>query len=240
MGDEYLKRLLDKLYLECEHGDEEHRQWLKDKFESFYLNNQTKLVTIEIPNFSEYIKKANKARELPYIKGKCRLPKMYDNDDYEWRKIKYWGKHVEVIVRKSDGLQMISNKLTANKPRLVKVNGQDIYNQRNNSFGRAFVSNTLHTYYKEYLKEVNPFEDLNNFPLCIELMFYIHDEGKSNIDNDNKWVWEKGFQDTLTELGIIPDDNCYVINRNEKETVLIPNDQEPKLVINIYGPERES
>lgn len=32
----YLRICLDKLYEECEHGDEEHRQWLKDKFDDFY------------------------------------------------------------------------------------------------------------------------------------------------------------------------------------------------------------
>jgi len=30
------KELLYKLYLECEHGDEEHRKWLRDKFDNFY------------------------------------------------------------------------------------------------------------------------------------------------------------------------------------------------------------
>jgi len=193
------------------------------------------LLSINIDNFSEYIKKANKAREVPYIKGKCRLPKMYDNEDYEWRKIKYWGKHVEVIYRKSDGIMIIANKKTANKPRLVKVNGQDIYNGVSNSFSRNFLRNFLHDYYKPYLADVKPFEDLDKFPLIVELLFYIHDQGKGNIDNDNKWVWAKGFRDTLTEMGIIPDDNCYIISRDESETILIPDDQEQKLIINIYG-----
>jgi FtsZ-binding cell division protein ZapB len=33
------KRRLDELYLECEHGDKEHRKWLKNKFDDFYKNN---------------------------------------------------------------------------------------------------------------------------------------------------------------------------------------------------------
>lgn len=198
-------------------------------------NERVNLLSIQIDNFSEYIKKANKARELPYIKGKCRLPKMYDNDEYEWRKIKYWGKQVEVIYRKADGIMMIANKKTANKPRLVKVNGQDIYNQKNNSFSRNFLRNFLHDYFKVYLEGVQPFEDIDQYPLTVELLFYMRDEGKHNIDNDNKWVWTKGFQDTLTEMKIIPDDNCNVISRNESETILIPEDQEQKLIINIYG-----
>lgn len=31
-----LKNALDKLFVECEHGDEDHRKWLKNKFENFY------------------------------------------------------------------------------------------------------------------------------------------------------------------------------------------------------------
>ncbi len=32
---EYLRISLDELFLEIEHGDDEHRQWLKDKIEDF-------------------------------------------------------------------------------------------------------------------------------------------------------------------------------------------------------------
>lgn len=31
-----LKEHLEQLYKECEHGDEQHRKWLKDKFEEYY------------------------------------------------------------------------------------------------------------------------------------------------------------------------------------------------------------
>lgn len=198
------------------------------------MGERKKLLSIVIDNFSEYVKKSDKTREIPYIKGKCRLPKMYDNDEYEWRRVKFWGKDLEVLYRKSDGLRMVANKKSANKPKFVKVNGQDLYNQRNNSFVRAVNSQAMHTYYKQYLKGIEPFKNIDDYPLIVEFLFYIYDEGKHTIDNDNRWIWEKGFQDTLTELGIIPDDNCNVICRNEKETILIPVDQEQKLVINIY------
>lgn len=198
------------------------------------MSERELLSSIRIDDFSEYIKKANKTREIPYIKNKCRLPKMYDNDDYEWRPIKYWGKNIEAIFRKSDGLMMISNKKTANKPKLVKVNGQDIYNQRNNSFGRNFLRNFLHDYYKPYLENIKPFNNIDDYPLTIEFLFYVHDMGKHNIDNDNKWVWAKGFRDTLTELELIPDDDVKCISRDESETILIPDDQNQKLIINIY------
>lgn len=33
---DYLQVSLEELYKECEHGDEEHCKWLKDKFDDFY------------------------------------------------------------------------------------------------------------------------------------------------------------------------------------------------------------
>lgn len=36
---EFAKDLLEGLFLECEHGDENHRKWLKDKFNSFLNQN---------------------------------------------------------------------------------------------------------------------------------------------------------------------------------------------------------
>jgi hypothetical protein len=35
-----LKEILDELFLECEHGDAEHRQWLKDKFEDYRIRKE--------------------------------------------------------------------------------------------------------------------------------------------------------------------------------------------------------
>ena len=88
---------------------------------------------------------------------------------------------------------------------------------------------------KKYLVDVKPIEDIEVFPLYIWIKFYIHDMGKHNIDNDNKWPWRKFFQDSLTEAGIIPDDNVQYINDNRETTYLIPEDQQQKMEIIIYG-----
>lgn len=202
------------------------------------MENKKLLIEIKIDEFTEYIKKSNKVRPIPYIKGKCILPKKYSDDNiFEWRKIKYWGKLIEARFEKTADVKdfLISNKILANKPRLVKVNGQDIYNQSGSSFGRSFTRNILHDYFKEYLKDIEPIEDINSFPLSIWIKFYLHDEGKRNIDNDNKWVWEKILQDSLTENGIIPDDNNQYINDNRKTTYFIPENESQKLIIQIYG-----
>lgn len=199
------------------------------------------LFRITINNFSEYIKKTEKVRPIPYIKGKCRLPKKYEDDSlYEWRKIKYWGKNIEARFDKNTLNNkdfLIANSKTANKSRYVKVNGQEVYNQAGGSFNRAFMRNILHTYFNEYIKDVKPIEDIEVYPLSIWIKFYIHDMGKHNIDNDNKWPWRKFFQDSLIEAGIIPDDNVHVINDNRETTYLIPPTEEQKMEIIVYGRE---
>lgn len=199
---------------------------------------EKELFRITIDNFSEYIQKTKKVRAVPYIKGKCRLPKKYESEeDFEWRKIKYWGKYVEARYAKDADMKdfLISNNKTANKERYVKVNGQEVYNQAGGSFNRAFMRNVLHNYFKKYLVDIKPIEDIEVFPLYIWIKFYIHDMGKHNIDNDNKWPWRKFFQDSLTEAGIIPDDNVQYVNDNRETTYLIPEDQEQKMEIIIYG-----
>ena len=202
------------------------------------MEKEKELFKITIDDFSEYIQKTKKVRPVPYIKGKCRLPKKYESEeDFEWRKIKYWGKFVEARYAKEADMKdfLISNNKTANKERFVKVNGQEVYNQAGGSFNRAFMRNILHQYFKKYLVGIKPIEDIEVFPLYIWIRFYIHDMGKHNIDNDNKWPWRRFFQDSLTEAGIIPDDNLQYINDNRETTYLIPDDQKQKMEIIVYG-----
>lgn len=200
------------------------------------MEKDKELFRVTIDNFTEYIQKTQKVRPVPYIKGKCRLPKKYESDDeYEWRKIKYWGKNIEARFEKNSTEFLISNSKSASKPRLVKVNGQEVYNQTGGSFNRSFMRNVLHEFFKDYLKDIKPIDNIEVYPLSIWIKFYIHDMGKRNIDNDNKWPWRKFFQDSLTEAGIIPDDNINVINDNRETTYLIPDDQEQKMEIIVYA-----
>lgn len=202
------------------------------------MEDKKELFKITINNFSEYIRKTQKVRPVPYIRGKCRLPKKYESEeDFEWRKIKYWGRNVEARYEKgkSDKEFLISNNKTANKERHVKVNGQEVYNQTGGSFNRAFMRDQLHNYFKKHLKDVKPIDDIEVYPLSIWIKFYIKDMGRHNIDNDNKWPWRKWFQDTAVEMGILSDDNLYIINDNRETTYLIPDDQEQKMEIIVYG-----
>lgn len=189
------------------------------------------LVSKTIEDFSEYIKISQARRAKPYIQGKCRLPKKYDTPDYHWVKK---GKNV-VLARVSDGLVLTANSKSAGTPRYKKVNGQDIYNGNVSRQARASLVKAIHQYFIPYLKDIPKFDDIDKFPLTLELQFLLHDNGKNNIDNDNKWIWRKCIQDTLTELGIIPDDNPHIMSKNSEETIFINPEVPQQLIINIYG-----
>lgn len=193
---------------------------------------------VVIDNFSEYIQTSSKVMPKPYIQGKVRVPLKYQNDEYEFRRIKYRGKFIQALVHKVSGLMVVSNTKTVDRPREVKVNGQDIYNQNAFTFGRSKIVEVLHKYFHEKINW-EPISDVNNYPLAIEMIFVVNDMGKRNVDNDNKWIWRKCLQDTIVRKGIIPDDNVYNIVRNMEETVLVPEGEPQKLIIRVYGQKAE-
>ena len=190
-----------------------------------------KLVEIVIDDFTEYVQLSKSRREKPYIQGKCRVPKKYSTDEYHWVKK---GRNI-VLCRVLDGLVLTSNPKAAGTPKLKKGNGQDIYNGNVSRQARASLVKAIHQYFIPSISQVNPITDIEQFPLTLEILYYVYDKGKNNIDNDNKWIWRKCIQDTFVELGKLVDDNPHIISRNEEETILIPDDQTQKLIINIYG-----
>lgn len=198
-------------------------------------NRYSELVReVIIDDFSEYIQTTVKVRPIPFVEGKQRVPKKYLNDEYEFRDIRFWGQNIRALVRKSDGTVVPTNSVSVNKPRIKKVNGQDVYNQNAMTFGRAKIVDILHNYFKPHLQKLENIP-LEAYPLHLEMIFKVHDMGKRNVDNDNKWIWRKTCQDTLTELGKISDDNVYNIAKNSEETILIPEDESQQLIIRIYG-----
>jgi hypothetical protein len=185
------------------------------------------LKKVELP-FSDYVEVSKKARGKPYVKDKCRVPLKYQTDDYFWNAKGY-------LARTSDGLVLTSNPKIAGKPRIKKINGQDIYNGAMSKQARAFIKRVASDKLTPYLRDIEPLLNVENYPLGIAMNFHIHDNGKRNLDNDNRWIWEKALQDTLVTLKIIPDDNPYIIWENIKRSILISNEKEESLVIEIYG-----
>lgn len=182
----------------------------------------------------DYVKISDKRRVKPYVKGKCRVPKKYLDKDGELLPELAWS-HKGYLIQKDNGLVIVANNKTAGQPRYKKINGQDIYNGNISRTARASFVKAMHNQLGQYVRGIEPLMELANYPLGIHCHFYVHDKGKHNIDNDNRWIWEKVLQDTLRECNVIPEDNPYIIWENLKRTILVSPESEQKLVINIYG-----
>ena len=183
----------------------------------------------------DYVKLADKRALKPYILGRCRLPLKFLNketgellDDFRWD-------NKGRLQRVSDGLIVPSNSKSVGKPRYKKINGQSLYNSNLTSFARNNFIKALHAQLGVYLKEIEPIQDITNYPLGIYINFYTLDRGKHNIDNDNRWVWNKALQDSLVEHNIIPDDNPYIIWENITRTILVSDESMQKIILEIYG-----
>ena len=183
---------------------------------------------LHINNFSEYVKVADKVRPTFYKQGNTRIPKMYNKPHFIYKDKKLYDSRTETFVH--------ANRNKAGKPRYYKVNGQDLYNGRMHHSTRSKIVHELHEYFAPYVRELPVF---TKYPLEIRMEFYIKDEGKNNIDNDNKWLWQKAFTDTLTLEGRIIDDSPCYVNYHTLRTEIMSKewDGSPYLHISIKDSE---
>lgn len=191
------------------------------------------IVKVTIPQFNDLVRIAEKRSVLPFKKdSKKKIPKKYQTDEYSWNGKGY-------LIHTKTGVVVAANAIMQGKPRDWRINGQDIYNQKVKQSARNAVMVKIHNKFIRPLREVQPI-DPEQFPLTLRINFYVRDytkikfEGKGrlkNIDNDNRWIYEKAVQDTMVELGILPDDNPKYINGNHKKTYFVETDEECRLEI---------
>ena len=135
-----------------------------------------------------------------------------------------------------DGNVKVSNPKTAGKPRLWRVNGQDMYNGRLNPLMRAKITKYYHDYLSIHIDRIlhGLFIPIGKYPIAISLDIYEVKEDKLP-DIDNLWIWKKWFADCLTELEIIPDDGPdYIIESGYIKYHWVTTEEERKLIFNIY------
>lgn len=191
------------------------------------LKDKDNVITITVPNFTEYIKVAESKKLKPIVKGKRKIPKKYLDET------KYSFDDKNRLIELSTGKLVPGNPNVVGKPRYWRVNGQDIYNQKVKTFQRNNYIGMLHNYFSNLFEKEFENIRIKKFPLNLSIIFYVKDMQDHNIDNDNKWIWEKVIQDTLVESKILPDDNPRIICQNTKRTVLVDHEEDVKLIIKL-------
>ena len=131
---------------------------------------------------------------------------------------------------KKDGSRYVSNPKYAGKPRLWRVNGQDLYSGVLHPQQRSKITK----YYHEYLTKFIPKKlKLKEFPISTRVEIH---EVKQDVlpDASNLWIWLKWFEDVLTESEVIPDDGPnYVISSGPAKYVWVEREEQRKLVFII-------
>ena len=180
-------------------------------------------ITVEIPNYIRDIKLSNARLRKYYEKGKAlpKAKKYLDDSVYEWKVFK---DNREFLTEIETGERVISNPRSAGTPRILRINGQKLYNGEITKHLRNKVLSSIKSQFSKYINTLEVI-DADQYPLKLTLEIHdtIHAEGSSSLwDADNRsWPYIKAFQDCLTgntdkegkrrNKQIIPDDNILFI-----------------------------
>lgn len=186
-------------------------------------------LTIEIPEFIEYVKMSN-SRRPTFYKSTDKLPKKYQNSSF------FFDKKNRLCTE--DGTPIVRNARSVGTPRLKKINGQDFYAGSTRPVIRVKIVNAIKDSFRPYLNNVYKIPS-DKYPIQISCAMY-DVPGKADWDLDNKWIYLKVFQDLLVQMKLIPDDNIrYVSKAASMEYYPVETTEERKLVFTITSDDRK-
>lgn len=157
------------------------------------------MIVIEIPNYLTHVQ-LTKGRRPKYYNKNGHIPKKYQ---------KYKDFDVKGRLLGQDGKPLIANPASVNKPRIKKINGQELYSGNMPPHLRSKIVNCIKEQFQGVVRKCNP---LSEFPIAITGELHTI-PGAMNWDLDNQWIYHKCFQDALVAAEIIPDDNIFYITQ---------------------------
>jgi len=191
-----------------------------------------KIKEITIPHYVHQVQISNKRLTKYYHqnsgRGKVKkaiedIPKKYGANCYD----------LEGYAVDKDFRRIIANPLSAGKARFVPINGQIFYSQKGGQFTRAKIVQELHSFYKDHLENFTPFTD-KQYPLVIQMNWFCP-YGHKTMDSTNMYfAYQKTFEDVLTNLGIIEDDEVRYVTGGFPIYTPIDSFEDRKLVFTFY------
>lgn len=110
----------------------------------------------------------------------------------------------------TSGERIISNPQAAGTNKFAAINGQLFYAGKGGHFTRNKIVRELHLYYEEILKDHKPFQP-NEYPIIIQMNWFLPYSHQTPDNFNNAFAYLKAFEDTLTEMKIIPDDEVRYV-----------------------------
>ena len=178
-----------------------------------------------IPEYITHVELSKKRKTKYYTKG-SKIPKKYS----QFKKFDLKGRLLG-----ADGYPLVANPATAGQPRLLKINGQQLYSGNMNPMMRSKVVGLIKQFFKPFAESVPVQEEL---PLRIESDLYTPLAAK-NWDLDNQWIYHKCFLDALVAAGKVPDDNVmYITQAPAFRYFPVDNPEERKIIYRLIPEDR--
>ena len=155
-------------------------------------------LTIEIPEYITHVQ-LSKTRKAKYYRKGQKIPKKYA----KFKKFDLSGRLLG-----ADGNPIVANAGVVNKPRELKINGQQLYSGNMNPMMRSKVVNLIKDFFDVYTAGLEAVA----VPVRIEAELYCPLAAK-NWDLDNQWIYHKCFLDSLVKNGVLPDDNVMFVTQ---------------------------
>lgn len=165
---------------------------------------------IKIPML-RYIKLSDSRRAKYYVYNPDKPPKLAvkytDTAKYNYVDHKTSNGNVKILYNLLTNERVIANPKAVGTPKTIKINFQMLWNNAVSTHTRNKVALQLKESYEPELLKIKPI--LGGFPLLTS--FTIHSRNEEQDVDNLTILYIKTFHDTLTAMGIIPDDTLSYI-----------------------------
>ncbi len=196
----------------------------------------TEKFNIVIPHYAQHFKLSEKRmREYYYPGDKVPLyvQKKIDNLSYDLDPIK--GCYRDVV----SGEFIVKNKNTAGKPRLEKINGQKIWDGSVAQFTRNKMKDFLSSYFTPFIARQLPpkiFPPSKDHYIQLEYIYFIPFDKTPFLQDylNHSYPYQKIFEDTLTKMEVIIDDDPYHVRGGYARLVDIEDETERRMEVKFH------
>lgn len=161
------------------------------------IKEGTIINSVSIDNYWKEVN-ISKGRKKKYYSREDNIPQKYLN---HWENYKFISGYLTDL---NTGQRVIKNAISAGKPRVYTLSGQDIWSTMNFHL-RSKISKELKKYFYAQISHLEPLED-EMYPIGIRLIFYDTIDGE---DLDNQSIW---YRKTITDA------LCGNVEYNKSET----------------------
>lgn len=195
-----------------------------------------KIKEITIPEYIQRIK-LSESQRIKYFHKNSGRGKVKKEIEKVPKKYKAVGYDLEDYIVNENNQRIIANPKAAGASKYAPINGQIFYSGKGGHFTRNKIVRELHLYYTEYLKDHLPFLD-REYPIVIQMNWFCPYSYQTPDNFNMAFAYFKAFEDTLTELKLIHDDEVRYVTGSFPIYTPVDKLEDRKLVFTFYTDNR--